>query len=391
MPDAQSPLKIAHVVPSFFPAHYFGGPTESVYSLCRSLSKAGAEVRVLTTDSNGPGTLNVDTSRELQIEDGVLVRYCHRIADVSISPQLLRHLPDYIKWADVVHLTAVYSFPTIPTLVLARLFRKPIIWSPRGSLERWENTRRIRTKAIWEYICRVVAPSRTVLHVTSDTERDASTIRMPFRAEVIPNGVTIRPPAERRASSDHLPLLYLGRLDPQKGLDNLLDACKLLKDSGAVFSLRVVGDGARPYPEQIHERIARLQLCDVVEMAGYLGGDDKEEAFRTSDVLVLPSFRENFGMAVAEALARGLPVIAAKGTPWSRLETERCGLWVENSPESLAQAIQQISHMQLSEMGIRGREWMRREFSWDSVADRMMTLYRAVADSQLRSKQHAAS
>src|SRR5205085_7599508 len=122
----------------------------------------------------------------------VQVRYCHRVADVSISPQLLALLPSYIGRADVIHLTSVYSFPTIPALLLSRMMGKPIVWSPRGMLQRWEGTRRPQLKLVWETLCRVASSRRMVLHVTSDGEASESKARMPrSTAVVIPNGIEI--------------------------------------------------------------------------------------------------------------------------------------------------------------------------------------------------------
>src|SRR5262249_3435770 len=90
-------LRLLHVTPSFYPAHIYGGPTRSVYELCRGLVQGGCDLRVLTTDANGPdAVLDVDTGKEVEIDGGVIVRYCHRWVDVSASPRLLRLLPDYI-------------------------------------------------------------------------------------------------------------------------------------------------------------------------------------------------------------------------------------------------------------------------------------------------------
>src|SRR5262249_48831174 len=151
--------------------------------------QGGCDLRVLTTDANGPdAVLDVDTGKEVEIDGGVIVRYCHRWVDVSASPRLLRLLPDYISRADVVHLTAVYSFPTIPTLLLCKLMGKPIVWSPRGMLQRWEGTTRPVLKAVWERVCRAVSPERLILHVTSEDEARQSAQRMPgFDVAVIPN------------------------------------------------------------------------------------------------------------------------------------------------------------------------------------------------------------
>src|SRR5438132_6427361 len=171
-------LKILHVTPSFYPAIVSGGPTYSVYALCRSLAKCGQEVRVLTTNANGPDSvLDVNTSGDVRIASELRVRYCHRVADVSVSPTLLRLLGPYISWADVVHLMAVYSFPTIPTLAACRMLGRPLVWSPRGMLQRWEGMKRPYLKTLWESVCRITAPKRIMLHATSEEEAKESAKR----------------------------------------------------------------------------------------------------------------------------------------------------------------------------------------------------------------------
>src|SRR5262249_12683915 len=110
-------IKLLMVIPSFFPAREHGGVTESAWQLARQLGRLGCQVRVLTTDagasSGGLGTLG---GRELAMEQGVAVRYCRRWVRRSVAPDIVRRLPREVTWADVVHLNAVYSFPTIPTL-----------------------------------------------------------------------------------------------------------------------------------------------------------------------------------------------------------------------------------------------------------------------------------
>src|SRR5437867_7162446 len=370
------PLKILHVTPSFYPAIVYGGPTYSVYALCRSLAKCGQEVRVLTTNANGPDSvLDVNTSGDVRIASELRVRYCHRIADVAVSPTLLRLLRSYISWADVVHLMAVYSFPTIPTLAICKVLGKPVVWSPRGMLQRWDGTRRPYLKTMWEKICRVVAPKRLILHATSDEEALESQKRLPgVETVVIPNGVEMPQTIGHCNGRPERRFVYLGRLHPKKGLENLLDAYKKLKGSvGITPSLVIAGEGDPGYVESVRNRIKELDLS--VRMIGHVAGDAKREFFENADVLVAPSHTENFGVVVAEALAHGVPVIASRGTPWSRVEEIGCGLWVDNHPCSLATAIERIASMPLREMGYKGRQWMQAEFAWDFLAEKMIQVY----------------
>jgi len=372
-------LKILHVTPSFYPALIYGGPTYSVYALCRSLAGQGCQVRVLTTDANGADSeLDVNTRENIEICPGLFVRYCHRVADVSVSPTLLRLLASHLLWADVVHLMAVYSFPTIPTLLACRVLGKPLVWSPRGMLQRWDGTKRPHLKAIWDLVCRIAAPDRFVLHATSEEEARESERRLPgVKTVVVPNGVEIPQIVAYSNGRRDRRFIYLGRLHPKKGIENLLNAYSMVRNSlGTESSLVIAGEGDPQYVERLKVHIQELDLSGTVKMIGHVAGDAKRKLFETADVLIAPSHTENFGIVVSEALAHGVPVIASRGTPWRRVEEIGCGLWTDNDPVSLATAMKRITSMPLREMGCRGRQWMQREFAWDSLAEQMSGVYR---------------
>jgi glycosyltransferase involved in cell wall biosynthesis len=173
-------------------------------------------------------------------------------------------------------------------------------------------------------------------------------------------------------------LLFIGRLDPKKGIEALLKACRLV-DSAPPWRLAIAGWGAPEYVSQLKEQIHALGVKGRVEIMGEVLSEAKKRLFECSDVTLVPSYTENFAIVVAEALAHGVPVIASKGTPWSRLEDMKCGLWVDNDPETLAAAIRSISTMPLQDMGSRGREWMQNEFSWRSVTKQMLDVYHRCA------------
>jgi len=373
-------VRILHVIPSFYPAYIYGGPIESTYQLCCHLALNGCNVRVLTTDANGPDkVLDVEKDREVKINDEFYVRYCKRLMPDSVSYRLLRVLLHFIHWADIVHLTAVYSFPTIPTLITCKILGKPVIWSPRGAFKRWQGSTRVQIKALWEWVCRSAAPKSLVLHVTSEEEARESLKRFPrLETFIIPNGVAIPDQVRHHNNNGILRLLYLGRLHPIKGIENLLEAGKILSsDHELVWSLTIAGSGDPDYTESIRMKIKELALSQNVKMVGEVRGEDKQFLFENTDVVVVPSHTENFGMVVAEALSHEIPVIASKGTPWSRIEEVGCGLWVDNNYKSLAEAIKQISQMSLQKMGQQGRAWMVRDFAWDTIAKKMITLYQS--------------
>ena len=375
-----APLRVLHVSPYFFPAHVYGGPIQSTYRLCVASAQLGCDIRVLTTNANGTQrVLALPTTRAVTLEGGVQVRYCARVGQHSASPSLLAGLGPAVRWAEVVHLQAVYSFPTLPTLLACRLLGRPLVWSPRGALQRWTGTTRARAKAVWEQASRLVAPARLRLHVTSEDEAEASQRRLPnVRTQVIPNGMDVPAQVEHVPGDGVLRLLFLGRLHPIKALENLLDACQLLDQRGVVWQLTVAGTGEPAYQERLCERARQAGLAGRVRWAGQVSDAAKPGLFAETDVLVLPSHTENFGMVVAEALGHAVPVIASRGTPWARLEEIGCGLWTDNSAAALAAAVDRLRRMPRREMGARGRAWIAREFGWDSVARSMLALYHEV-------------
>ena len=376
-------MKILHVSPSFYPTTAYGGTIRSSYGLCRGLTELGCEVRVLTTDTDGIGrNLEVANDHEVAV-DGLHVRYCHKLFRNSVSAGLLGALGEYVAWADVVHLIAVYSFPTFPTLAYCRRLQKPLIWSPRGSLQRWDGSTRVAAKFVWERVCRMLAlKDRVVLHTTSEEEARQSQARFrDLRTVIVHNGVELPERVRRSGPTAELRITYLGRLHPIKGIENLLDACKLIEGDADPWHLKIAGSGEGDYPNLLKAKVEKLGLQARVEFTGEVFGEARENLFAESDILVAPSYVENFGMVIAEALAHEVPVIAGRGTPWHGLQTNQCGLWAENDAASLATAIRQMRTLPLREMGRRGRCWMEREFSWDAVSRQMLVVFQNCLDA----------
>jgi glycosyltransferase involved in cell wall biosynthesis len=378
-------MKVLHVVPSFYPATSFGGPIWSTYGLCNALARqTDIELKVLTTDTAGNAHHEkLDrTSIRPELYPGYTVEFAHKWAKTSISPGLLAELPGLIHWADVVHVTAVYSFPTIPTLLACRLAGKPLLWSARGSLQRWEQTRKRSLKQAWESTCAAILKGHPhAIHVTSPEEAKAANTQLPASPTIeIPNGVdTPESLSERQWQPEgRTRVMYLGRFDPIKGIEHLIDAVALAKTPH--LELTLYGSGEKVYTAKLAQRIEEKGLAPRVKLAGFVEGTAKTSAFEHADICVLPSFSENFGMTVVEALSHGVPVIASKGTPWSQLSAHEAGLWVANDPESLACAMDELAQKNLQEWGKRGRAWMRETFDWSAVAQRMASAYRKLCN-----------
>jgi len=373
-------MNILHITPTFYPATTWGGPIVSVYGLCNALAAIpDVALRVLSSDAAGPerGKSVPVTAVPMRYPAGYDVYFFRRTHAATFAPGMFLRLWSMIRWSDVVHLTGVYSPPTIPTLLICRLLAKPLVWSPRGSLQRWDRATNRLPKKLWEWVCNaLLSPKRSVLHVTSSQEENASRGRIARAGfAVIRNGVEIPPAPTTRVwrPGGKLRLLFLGRLHPIKGLDHLIRALKGVAE--LVETLEIYGNGNEAYRLDLQNLVEELDLTSLIHFRGHLDGSEKAQAFQHADVCVVPSHSENFGMVVAESLAQGVPVIASKGAPWPGLEAHGCGIWCENSPDQLAEAIRRIGGMPLEEMGAKGRAWMKEEFSSDHQATAMLQLY----------------
>jgi len=285
-----------------------------------------------------------------------------------------------IQEADIVHLTGVYSPPTLPPLFLSRILKKPLVWSPRGAILEafeWKNARKRKFKKLWDQICNIlIVPGKVMLHVTSDEEERTSLARLPKAQAVnIRNGVFVKDRLEERnrCPDGKARLLFIGRLHPKKGIENLLEAIRLLGDPA--ITLKLYGTGDEKYVDSLKQYAKELNLLEKVFFMGHVDDVEKERAFVDADFCIVPSHSENFGIVVVEALSYGLPVIASTFTPWKKLEEKKCGLWVKNDLVSLAQAIMKIRSMDIEEMGKNGWLWMKEEFDWEKIAQKTYRAY----------------
>jgi len=353
------------------------------------------ELKVLTTDTAGPRISDrLDISkldRKWYPEQEVI--FTRRIAVASVSPGLLKRMPDLIRWADVVHLTATYSFPTIPTILACRVFGKPLVWSLRGAImddDAWMCLRKKRLKSLWLKLCNaLIYRDRVCLHVTSEQEKTVSMHRLPNAdTAIVKNGVNVPSslPNRKWRPEGRLRLLFMGRFAPKKGIENLLDAMKVLKAAPNI-TLNLCGTGEQEYTAGLIARSEKLILPDSrVHFSGHVDGEAKVSAFLNADICVVPSFSENFCIVVAEALAFGVPVIVSSGLPqWQEVVKYGCGLWVKNDPQTLAQAILKMRELDLPDMGEKGRQWMKKEFSWEAIGKEMLKVYKQL----VKEKFHA--
>jgi glycosyltransferase involved in cell wall biosynthesis len=248
-------------------------------------------------------------------------------------------------------------------------------------LEPWSLRHRAWKKRLawWGYQGRDLRGA-ALLHATSYMEADnlrALGLRMPIA--VIPNGVEV-PSALARAA--HRPeerqrtALFLSRVHPKKGLLNLVAAWAAVRPPG--WRVVVAGNDEGGHADEVAAAARAAGVGDAFVFAGQVEGEAKARLLVEADIFVLPTHSENFGIAIAEALAWELPVITTTGTPWAGLVSERCGWWVETGVDPLVGALREalaLPDAERSAMGARGRAWVTRDFSWRGIGRQMQAVY----------------
>lgn len=388
---ADRAFEVLHVVASI--NRRTGGPAVSVPGLAAGLRRCGVAAEIAALDLPGTGAVVRAPSVPLHLVRPGRVACALRGFSLDFHRRLtvLAQRP----WA-LVHNHGLWMGPNMEARRLARRIGVALVISPRGMLEPWSlQHHAARKRLAWHLFEHANLRAAHAFHATSDQEADsirAVGLRQPIA--VIPNGVAIPrsiTAGEREQFTRQFPalhdrrvLLFLSRLHPKKGLDELLRVWQRLGPEHPGWCLVIAGEAA-PGSEGIYERQARdLGLGDSVLFAGHLEGACKRAALARAHLFVLPSHSENFGMAIAEALAAGCPAIATRATPWQALEHESAGWWIDSGTSALETALRHalaLPREDLAARGVRGRAYVRRELSWLSVAERMAAFYEALIDN----------
>jgi glycosyltransferase involved in cell wall biosynthesis len=248
-------------------------------------------------------------------------------------------------------------------------------------LEPWSlSVRRARKSLVLKLYQRRILARAAAIHATSNMEAD-NIRRLNFGdvpVLVVPNAVAEPLPATgaSAAPGGKRVLLFLSRIHEKKGVDLLLQAWNECRP--ADWRLLIVGGGEEQYLARLRHYCSVNDVPDV-EFHPHAEGDERERIFREASAFVLPTYSENFGNVVAEALIRGLPVITTTGTPWSEIVARRCGWYIRPMVDELKQVIAEVTHTDpnlLRQMGARGREYVRANFTLPVVRQALLSMYR---------------
>jgi glycosyltransferase involved in cell wall biosynthesis len=219
------------------------------------------------------------------------------------------------------------------------------------------------------------------IHATSAAEAaDVAALGVTTAVTVVPNGCDMPPDRLTLATSMLTPdsrwVVSIGRIHPVKRFAELIEAWDRVRPDG--WRLLIAGPDEIGHAADLKVQIARLGLTSSVSLRGAVSTQEKWQLLAEADLFALASHSENFGMAIAEALASGTPVLATTGTPWNEINREGCGWWVPPSPDELAEGLRralQTPTSELQAMGQRGQSLIVRQYAWDRQARETLKMY----------------
>jgi glycosyltransferase involved in cell wall biosynthesis len=383
-------MRALHVIPAVAPR--YGGPSAAVLPMCAALARLpSVSVEIAATDADG--TAGRLAAADLPAGD-VPVRLFRR--DWSerwkysrgLAAWLRRHAGDY----DVLHVHAVWSHATAAACRAARRAGVPVLLRPCGMLSDYSRRRSAWRKALyWRLVERPNLAAVRRFHATSAAEgRELERLGLNLPAEVIPLGVDPQAWSQPRdphalrercgpAAGDRPVLLFLSRLHPKKGLADLLLPALARLRSGAFLAIAGGPDEHEPHhADEVRATIERLGLAGRVALLGAVPPAERWALLDGATAFVLPSRSENFGVVVAEAMARGVPVVVSDAVQsCEHVAAAGAGRVVPLKVEALADALDALmtapgSHQ---EMGRRGQDYARRHFAWPAIAERIAAAY----------------
>lgn len=394
-------MKILHVAQAL--SRNFGGVQAVLHDVVNAQSEAGLEVDVVSTNVDAPQGVLPVTSDDFIERNGARLRYCSvEFRPILFSLDLKRYIEKNVSNYDIVHIHGLYRFPPTYAAYQARKQGVQYIVQPHGALDPYLYNRssagNVRLKRLYErWFDLPNLHAASAIHYTSEEERERA-LSLGLRAPtfVVPNGLDwkryqtlpVRGGLRARWGLDDMPVvLFLGRLHFKKGLDLLIPAFDALRRSLPAAQLVIAGPDNDDYGLKVRRWVHEYDLEGAVHFVGPLYGNDVVQAYVDADVFVLPSYTENFGMTVVEAMACALPVVISDQVNiYAEVAGAGAGLVTPCDAYKVSGALEELLRdaKRRRAMGEAGRRLARECYTWPTIVEALTKEYGYVIDRQRR-------
>lgn len=376
-------MRVLHVAPYATPA--YGGPGVAIRSMAQALSCRGAEVTVVTTNAAGYQDLSMEDG-EICVEDGVQFRYFNRQFPRGWfrAPGMVRWLQDHAGDYDLLHLHVPFTAPFRAGALAARAAGRPYVATLHGVLDPWSLRQKVwKKKPYLRILERGVLAGAATLHVTAALEQGfVNAMRLGPEVCCLPLAVPL-PPAPVRAlgPTGRARVLCIARLHPVKALPVLFVALALLRAEGRDVFLDLAGEGEAGYVTKLRQQAQSLGLEECIVWHGHVDTVQKERMYAAADCFVLLSHHENFGLAAAEAMGAGVPVVVSDQVGLAPdVLAFQAGIVVPTGDDAAAaQAIRKLLEPAVGlAAGARARQLVQQNYGAAAFAEGLVAMYKAV-------------
>jgi glycosyltransferase involved in cell wall biosynthesis len=382
-------MKILVTVPAL--GSVYGGPSRSVRGLAQALGKVGASVDLVTTNANGQDKLEVPLC-QWQPQENYRLQYfpSQAIGNLIWSNALCRWLFQHVKDYDLVQTNAIFSVANLPVYWACWQHQVPYITVPRGMLEPWALSYRAWKKRLYYTLLEEPALQRANAIQMLATPEAEQIKPLNLRSPIVisPNGVYYQdfeqlPNAELfyqqyPETRNKTLILFLGRVDPKKGLDLLARVFGSIRPQFPQLHLVIAGPDSFGFMETVRHDLREANCLDAVTFTGSLTGALKYAALNAANLYVAPSYSEGFSMSVLEGMAAGLPCVITTGCNFPEAAIAEAAHVVEINTKAIAEAITHclLHPSQAQDMGCRARQFILENYTWDKIAERLIQEYR---------------
>ncbi|ANV87367.1 glycosyltransferase [Picosynechococcus sp. PCC 7117] len=398
-------MRILHVIASI--SKVKGGTSQAVLEMVRALQSSGVTAEIATINDSGRNLLDVPLAQKVlycQVPIYFFPRFSpplRAIREFAISPPFITWLSQNLHRYDLVHVHALFSLPCTLTMALAQFRDIPYVVSLHGLLCQWSLQQSALKKQIYLHLIeRWNLNGSSGLHLNSYLEQsEISKLGLAAPSFILPHGLQISskyPDAHQKLRywlnlpSDEPIILFLSRLHPKKGIEILIQALAQLVDQR--FTFLIAGSGDPNYENEIYTCLQQSGIGDRTRMLGFIEGEKKDLLLQGADLFALTSYSENFGIAVLEALAAGLPCVVTPGVALSEvIKQQDLGMVPEMNEAAIANAIRTclLQPEVTKEKGDRARQFIVENYTWDKIAANLVEIYDAIIQNQPLPHRHA--
>lgn len=384
-------MKILIVIP--YLGSLYGGTSKIVKEIAEGLGCLGVSVDIITTNANGSSKLNVPIN-VWNTKKNYRVKYfdCWYQRDFIISSSLINWLFNHIAYYDLVHTNTVFSTLISLTHWVCKFQNIPYLMAPHGMLEPWALSYKAwKKRPYYALFERPVFQNASAIHVTSSTEAsNVKSLNLKPPLAFVPNGVhrqefELLPDLELfyqrfPTTRNKTLILFLGRIDPKKGLDLLAPAFAAVHTQFPQTHLVVAGPDNTGFLDTAQNYFTQADCLDAVIFTGMLTGSLKHAALTAASLYVAPSYSEGFSMSVLEGMASGLPCVITTGCNFPEAAMAKVAHVVDINADAIADAlIQCLSHPQQAKaMGDRAREFIFQNYTWEESAKKLLQVYESI-------------